>query len=210
MSTTLLLNKLNNFINKEVVLKSPSVFTQLEFVTHYCSIATQKTLNKFSSLVNREEAFAKLNLLLKDIDTSVKIEASIFEFSYDYILNNSISENLFSYIYEDKLGELLANLDKNSHLENKDLASRIENKTLDAQQLAFYKPHDINPKRWVDQVRKRDMKEYNKNHIETTDIYTCGRCGGKKCTQYQMQTRSIDEPMTTFVTCLTCGKSFKK
>ena len=27
----------------------------------------------------------------------------------------------------------------------------------------------------------------------------CGKCGQRKCTYYQMQTRSADEPMTTFV-----------
>ncbi|KAE7996479.1 hypothetical protein FH972_001198 [Carpinus fangiana] len=32
---------------------------------------------------------------------------------------------------------------------------------------------------------------------ETTDQFRCGRCGQRKCTYYQMQTRSADEPMTT-------------
>lgn len=29
-----------------------------------------------------------------------------------------------------------------------------------------------------------------------TDAFKCGRCGQRKCTYYQMQTRSADEPMT--------------
>ncbi|TYJ59099.1 transcription elongation factor S-II [Cryptococcus floricola] len=33
-----------------------------------------------------------------------------------------------------------------------------------------------------------------------TDAFKCGRCQQRKCTYYQMQTRSADEPMTTFVT----------
>ncbi|OWZ75681.1 transcription elongation factor S-II [Cryptococcus neoformans Bt85] len=33
-----------------------------------------------------------------------------------------------------------------------------------------------------------------------TDAFKCGRCHQRKCTYYQMQTRSADEPMTTFVT----------
>nr|XP_031861404.1 transcription elongation factor S-II [Kwoniella shandongensis]KAA5528476.1 transcription elongation factor S-II [Kwoniella shandongensis] len=32
-----------------------------------------------------------------------------------------------------------------------------------------------------------------------TDAFKCGRCQQRKCTYYQMQTRSADEPMTTFV-----------
>ncbi|KAI6698696.1 hypothetical protein NL676_018815 [Syzygium grande] len=35
----------------------------------------------------------------------------------------------------------------------------------------------------------------------TTDQFKCGRCGQRKTTYYQLQTRSADEPMTTFVTC---------
>ncbi|ORX39245.1 transcription factor S-II, central domain-domain-containing protein [Kockovaella imperatae] len=33
-----------------------------------------------------------------------------------------------------------------------------------------------------------------------TDAFKCSRCQQRKCTYYQMQTRSADEPMTTFVT----------
>lgn len=43
----------------------------------------------------------------------------------------------------------------------------------------------------------------------TTDEFKCGRCGKRKCTYYQLQTRSADEPMTTFVTCVNCQKRWK-
>ncbi|KAG2233919.1 hypothetical protein INT48_004407 [Thamnidium elegans] len=42
-----------------------------------------------------------------------------------------------------------------------------------------------------------------------TDMFKCGKCGGRKCTYFQMQTRSADEPMTTFVTCVICGNHWK-
>ncbi|KAG2205184.1 hypothetical protein INT46_009901 [Mucor plumbeus] len=42
-----------------------------------------------------------------------------------------------------------------------------------------------------------------------TDMFKCGKCGGRKCTYFQMQTRSADEPMTTFVTCVSCGNHWK-
>jgi hypothetical protein len=41
-----------------------------------------------------------------------------------------------------------------------------------------------------------------------TDMYKCGKCRGRKCTYFQMQT-SADEPMTTFVTCVNCGNHWK-
>ncbi|KAJ4979450.1 hypothetical protein NE237_010230 [Protea cynaroides] len=43
----------------------------------------------------------------------------------------------------------------------------------------------------------------------TTDQFKCGRCGQRKCTYHQMQTRSADEPMTTFVTCVNCNNHWK-
>lgn len=42
-----------------------------------------------------------------------------------------------------------------------------------------------------------------------TDSFKCGRCKQRKCTYYQMQTRSADEPMTTFVTCTVCNNRWK-
>ncbi|KAI8089003.1 transcription elongation factor S-II [Halteromyces radiatus] len=42
-----------------------------------------------------------------------------------------------------------------------------------------------------------------------TDMFICGKCKQRKCTYFQMQTRSADEPMTTFVTCLSCNNRWK-
>jgi transcription elongation factor S-II len=43
----------------------------------------------------------------------------------------------------------------------------------------------------------------------STDQFKCGRCGKRQCTYYQLQTRSADEPMTTFVTCVNCNNHWK-
>ena len=43
----------------------------------------------------------------------------------------------------------------------------------------------------------------------TTEQFKCGRCGQRKCTYYQLQTRSADEPMTTFVRCVVCYNRWK-
>ena len=42
-----------------------------------------------------------------------------------------------------------------------------------------------------------------------TDAFTCRQCKSNKCSYYQMQTRSADEPMTTFVSCIMCGARWK-
>uniref|UniRef100_A0A8C2E5M7 Transcription elongation factor A (SII), 3 n=1 Tax=Cyprinus carpio TaxID=7962 RepID=A0A8C2E5M7_CYPCA len=43
----------------------------------------------------------------------------------------------------------------------------------------------------------------------TTDLLQCGKCRKKNCTYNQVQTRSADEPMTTFVLCNECGNRWK-
>ncbi|KAM8826255.1 transcription elongation factor A protein 3 isoform 2-T2 [Synchiropus picturatus] len=43
----------------------------------------------------------------------------------------------------------------------------------------------------------------------TTDLLQCGRCKKRNCTYNQVQTRSADEPMTTFVLCNECGNRWK-
>ena len=39
----------------------------------------------------------------------------------------------------------------------------------------------------------------------STDLLKCGKCRERKCTYFEMQTRSADEPMTVFVLCNNCG-----
>ncbi|EGC37355.1 hypothetical protein DICPUDRAFT_77009 [Dictyostelium purpureum] len=47
------------------------------------------------------------------------------------------------------------------------------------------------------------------NNEATTDQFQCGKCKQRRCTYFQMQTRSADEPMTTFVRCINCGNRWK-
>jgi transcription elongation factor S-II len=42
-----------------------------------------------------------------------------------------------------------------------------------------------------------------------TDLLKCSKCRNRKCTYTQAQTRSADEPMTTFAFCLHCGHRWK-
>lgn len=42
-----------------------------------------------------------------------------------------------------------------------------------------------------------------------TEMFECSKCKQKKCSYSQLQTRSCDEPMTTFVYCTVCGHRWK-
>ena len=71
---------------------------------------------------------------------------------------------------------------------------------------------ELNPKKWealIEQKIKRDKAKYETKIQAATDIFKCRKCKSNECTYYQMQTRSADEPMTTFVSCINCGNRWK-
>lgn len=71
---------------------------------------------------------------------------------------------------------------------------------------------DRHPERWskiLQDILEKDKALYSKKQTASILMY-CSGCKRKtKCDYYQMQTRSADEPMTTFVTCLECDKHWK-
>uniref|UniRef100_A0A0M3HEZ2 Transcription elongation factor S-II n=1 Tax=Ascaris lumbricoides TaxID=6252 RepID=A0A0M3HEZ2_ASCLU len=64
---------------------------------------------------------------------------------------------------------------------------------------------------FIEQVFKqlREEDENSSDQYGPPDMMKCERCGKRNCTYTQMQTRSADEPMTTFAYCRECGKRWK-
>ena len=89
---------------------------------------------------------------------------------------------------------------------------RAQLANLDPAEFAEMSPVQQNPQRWADLIQKtveKDKALYSKEVTASIVLY-CSRCKRKtKCDYYQMQTRSADEPMTTFITCLECDKKWK-
>jgi transcription elongation factor S-II len=61
-----------------------------------------------------------------------------------------------------------------------------------------------------------DLKKENMNNAmvaqeeySISSEFTCSKCRMKKVSYKQAQTRSADEPMTTFCTCMNCGNRWK-
>ena len=65
-------------------------------------------------------------------------------------------------------------------------------------------------------ARDNELRAQNKNNAMVgqdekaiSDILTCPQCKQKKVSYSQAQTRSADEPMTTFCDCTVCGRKWK-
>uniref|UniRef100_H3D194 Transcription elongation factor n=1 Tax=Tetraodon nigroviridis TaxID=99883 RepID=H3D194_TETNG len=60
-------------------------------------------------------------------------------------------------------------------------------------------------------LTKESIREHQLSKVggAETDMFICNNCHGKNCTYTQVQIRSADEPMTTFVLCNSCGNRWK-
>ena len=56
----------------------------------------------------------------------------------------------------------------------------------------------------------RAKSAYETSQVSMTDQMKCGKCKKNKISYYELQTRSADEPLTTFYNCLLCGHRWKQ
>jgi transcription elongation factor S-II len=119
---------------------------------------------------------------------------------------------LFREAYLAKARSLYANLKTDSYVKNVSLMQRLRDGEFKPHELASMEPDRLFPEAWRAIVEREMMIQKNAFEMNVnamTDLYTCGRCKKQRCSYYELQTRSADEPMTTFVRCLNCGNKWK-
>jgi len=95
------------------------------------------------------------------------------------------------------------------------LVHRLRRKELESKNLARYPAEVLWPEgpmaAAIFKHRERDLAMEARKAMEEdySGMFTCGRCKSKRTTFYLLQTRSADEPMTAFITCLACGNRWK-
>jgi transcription elongation factor S-II len=141
---------------------------------------------------------------------SRNIEKSIYNYSIkkseEYNIKKKWDNSLFVLLYLDKFKIIRHCLNDSNMLDK-----LIKNPEL-CKEISFKSEQELYPEIW------KDITEEKKTHLDnkyfpkikaSTDKFKCGKCKSKECTYYQLQTRSADEPMTTFVTCINCGNRWK-
>lgn len=151
-----------------------------------------------------------LNNKIQNIKISENLEKGIYNYTLEQCEKKNLikkwSNEFFGIIYIQKVKAISFNLN------NLELFNKLIKKEIKAHELAFLNHQSMRPDLWDKLLEEKRIKDENKflPKIEaSTDDFTCFKCKSKKCTFYQLQTRSADEPMTTFVTCLECGNRWK-
>lgn len=119
---------------------------------------------------------------------------------------------LFQVCYTSATRRLLANLDPKSYVHNEHLFQKLTHHDLQIEHLATMNVMDYAPHLYSglhDRMLLREQQQLDGNKSMATDMFKCNRCGKRETTFYELQTRSADEPMTKFITCVNCGKRWR-
>ena len=164
----------------------------------------------------RNKIVLKLDNKLDDINKSRIIEQSIYNHTIEIAKRRYIkrlwSNEIFKGLYLSKIRCIYANIDPNSYINNTSFKDRINNNEINIYEISKLSIYDIYPDNWkylLELKSKQDKVKYELKPEAMTDQFKCGRCKKRECSYFEMQTRSADEPMTIFVTCINCGKRWK-
>ena len=151
--------------------------------------------NIFYNKVNHYESVLKLYQKIKNYEKSILIERGLYNYSVDYVLNKHI-DNLFVNIYNYKLNTIL------------NIKEDILSLEIDCELLSRLELYELLPDYYIDIINKINKMNEKYNHIEYSDVYICKRCHQKKCISKVVSTRSLDENLTTIISCCNCGYTF--
>ena len=151
----------------------------------------------------------KLDEILENEKNSTNLEKGIFNYTLKEAEHRKIvkkwDNKQFVQIYLDHLRSIIANL-------KGDILQQIKDGAMKPHIVAFMTHQELLPERWDDLIAakiKRDKNKFEVNIAASTDLFTCRKCKGNQCTFYQLQTRSSDEGITTFIQCILCNSRWK-
>jgi DNA-directed RNA polymerase subunit M/transcription elongation factor TFIIS len=155
----------------------------------------------------RLHARTKLQSLLPDLGRNM--EKSLYNVTGLHI--GPETKNGFREFYKSRFIGLWKSIERSP-----DILDRIKSGELKASKIAEYPPEVIelngNYSQALFKLRTKELEREKASMVHDDDytgIFVCRKCKSRKTTYYQLQTRSADEPMTTYVTCIGCGNKWK-
>lgn len=172
------------------------------------SVNSNKIRENYKSLLAK-----KIKLSQIELDD---LEIGIFNSSLDYAIEHKIQLSWqcqqFVEIYVNIARCIYSNLVSNTYINNKNLYSRLKKKEFMPHELAYMKREELFPEKWhlIIEKEKLKLKEaYEIKQVSMSDLIKCGKCKNNKVSYQELQTRSGDESMTIFFTCIVCGHKWK-
>jgi transcription elongation factor S-II len=164
----------------------------------------------------RKNVIDKLNSIIHNDKKCINIEKSIYNYTIKEATQRQVvkkwDNKYFIMIYMNRFRSLWMNIWEKSGVFNTEFLENIKTGVIESKKVAFMTHHEIAPDKWkklIEDKVERDKNKYEVDKRGATDEFKCRKCGERQCTYYQLQTRSADEPMTTFVSCLNCGNNWK-
>ena len=145
--------------------------------------------------------------------TEQQLYNSTIRVAKERIIRRTWNSPLFKHLYVSKVRSFYSNIASNSYVSNPDFRQRITSGDIKVEQIPNLSVYDICPSIWadlLDKKSKRDKLKYEMKPKAMTDQFKCRKCGSRSCSYYEVQTRSADEPMTQFISCLDCGNRWKQ
>jgi transcription elongation factor S-II len=151
----------------------------------------------------------KLDVILENEKNSLNLEKGIFNYALKEADRRKIVKKWdnkhFIQIYLDHLRSIMTNL-------KGDILQQISDGSVKPHVVAFMTHQELCSEKWATMIEtkaKRDKNKFETTISASTDVFTCRKCKGNQCTYYQMQTRSADEPMSIYISCILCGNRWK-
>tara|TARA_Y100000590_G_scaffold469976_1_gene661067 strand:- start:7063 stop:7596 length:534 start_codon:yes stop_codon:yes gene_type:complete len=158
-----------------------------------------------------------INIVMNDLRLSRKIEKGIYNYvigvSKEKNIQRSWENTMFNNLYKSKILSVYSNLDKKGYIKNDQLIENIRSGKIQAEKVGFLSVYDTFPDNWKSLLNiksKRDKIKYELKPEAMTNLFKCRKCGSRETSYYEVQTRSADEPMTQFITCLSCNNRWKQ